>query len=327
MLVGFNTSLQGSSHVVAGIPCQDYSSTMYVSTIDGSQVVVSAVADGVGSCSNAHLGSKIALEGCMKKVKQLIAAAVNMSVEDMVLYLQEGFRAAIDAVRNAADEQQMPVITFDTTLSVVICEDGYMAFGHCGDGGIVVLYEDSSYEMVSHRHKGEEATSVFPLRYEEEWEFGSIAKPFASVALMTDGVLDSFVAYEDMGNMIYFPFLQPLMTARIEIKATKPEKSVAELAEISRQLVEFAEKQLNSDEFRNKVHDDLSLAMILDSEVTLKMPVIKFNEAEWQKKVDEHTQKQRAALIEEAKRQAELYCKNSKSMPTADEVSVSDEDP
>ena len=325
MLVGFNTSLQGSSHIIKETPCQDFSYFKSLQTDGGKQVVLAAVADGVGSCSNADIGSKVAVESCLSTIERLITGSMDYTADDMTSYIKEGFREAVAAIQNTADEQQMPVITYDTTLTAIICIDKVMAFGHCGDGGIVVLYSDGYYEMITHRHKGEEATSVFPLRYAKEWEFGHTQKPYASVTLMTDGVLDSFVAYEDLENMIYFPFIQPLMTARVNIEATTPEEISNELDDISRQLREFAENQLNSSEFRSKVHDDLSLALILDSDITSTLSPICFDEADWKRKVDEHMQKQKEALREAATDQAErLYVKKEMSSDAEGEI-INDE--
>lgn len=325
MLIGLNLSRQGQSHEASGIPCQDSSDTRYLTSKAGAKWVVCAVADGVGSCSNSQYGSETAVSSALSYVTQYFNGN-NPSDDQIMIMMEEAFQYAADCIIDKADEMQMPPLTFDTTLTVALFDGETMYFGHCGDGGIVVLYYDGQYEMITHRHKGEEASSVYPLRFKGEWEFGKSEKKVASAALMTDGVLDNAVSGQILNNRVYFPFFRPMMTAKITFDSSEEDKLDAERNEAMQSLLKFIENELMSSDYRSRVRDDLSFAMLMDTELVCNLPSIEFDQAKWDEDSENLKKQQMEALEKQAREQQEKYASKGKDagIPQDDKPSESE---
>ena len=177
-------------------------------------------------------------------------------------------------------------------------------FGHIGDDGIVALYSNGKYEMITDRHKGEEANSVFPLREEDTWQFGK-CNDVASCVLMTDGVLDFCVDSIAMNNRVFYPFLEPALT-----ETEKDEKT--QQSEWENYL---AGKSEDFPDFRKIVTDDISFVVIqnVDQLKEMELP-IPFDSKKWEedtlkrkKKIDneksdkEESHKQDDVTVDEGK--------------------------
>ena len=60
MLGNFQITLRGKSHIETDTPCQDYSFSQK-ETINGKELVIAAISDGVGSCEYSQFGSEMAV--------------------------------------------------------------------------------------------------------------------------------------------------------------------------------------------------------------------------------------------------------------------------
>lgn len=287
MLTHFSITQQGKRHIEKNMPCQDFSASKRIDLIRfGCQIVIAAVADGVGSCEFSQFGSATAVQSFLDCVEYNIQNKTpKLSDENILKLIQYAFNFALSQVEKEAEERELPFLEFDSTLTGVVYDGHTLWYGHIGDDGIVALYSDGNYEMITKRHKGEEANSLFPLREVDLWQFGKSQKEVASCVLMTDGVLDYCVDVENMGNRVYFPFLEPALT-EIVFNDEDAEKQRLDWDEY------LAGKGSYAENFRDKVTDDISFVVIQNPNRLEVVPPIQFDFDKW----DEDTARRRKDL-------------------------------
>lgn len=180
----YRMSLQGFSHIQRNIPCQDANNIKNLS----NGWVVAAIADGVGSAVHSEIGSKIAVEISINFIEQHIK---NVQWNEQVLeaLITLSFNEVLLKIQEQSKKDNYPIEDYDTTLSLIIYNGKYVIYGHCGDGGIIVLPKYGDYILLSTIQKGEEFNEVYPLR-NKEWNFGHTNEEVVSVLLATDGVFD-----------------------------------------------------------------------------------------------------------------------------------------
>lgn len=277
MLTHFSITQQGQRHIEKQEPCQDYSVScrVHINRLD-CDLVLAAVSDGVGSCEFSQYGAKTAVMSLISCIQDsLTENTFTIKDENIYKIFEYAFNYALEQVERIAEEKELPFLEFDSTLTGVIYDGYNLWFGHIGDDGLVVLYTDGTYEMVSLRHKGEEAHSVVPLRNIELWQFGKAPKDVASFALMTDGVLDYCVDSIAMNNRVYFPFLEPALTVLMD----SDEKANCQKSEWNDF---FSGVPTYADNFRTKVTDDISFVIVQNSDAVISLPEVKFDFMQWE---------------------------------------------
>lgn len=185
ILYGF--SIQGKGHIERGIVCQDSNKVKQMK----SGHYIGIVADGVGSAAHSDIGSDIAVRSlfqyCNRHVKK------GSSLETMKDILLDGYSYALGQIEQYAEGRAAALDDFDTTLSSVIYDGKNIAYGHAGDGGIIIRCLDGSIKPITARQKGADGSSVRPLRAgKSSWAFGT-ANKVVSVLLVTDGMLDGVI--------------------------------------------------------------------------------------------------------------------------------------
>ncbi len=269
MLASYAISVQGSSHEEAGKPCQDCSRTEKIRDGDGRELVAMAIADGVGACPFSDRGASIAVNTAVDKLKNSIEEDKEWYKDPLDL-IRQAFEAALTAVKETAEEEQMAYPLFDSTLTAVIY-DGHKAYiGHIGDCGVVVLYADGEYELFTTRHKGAEVNHVKPLRHSELWEFVATEKETAAVLAMTDGILDEYVGKKAMNNRVFFPALKPFLM-----------DLVADEEDVVREKEEWEAYLSTDNAFRELVRDDLTIAVARNTELIETMEEPFFDREKW----------------------------------------------
>lgn len=290
MITHFSITLQGTRHIERGDPCQDFSASQRIH-LDrfGSDLVLAAIADGVGSCMFSQYGAETAVTSFLScLVHNLNRGIFELTDEFILRLLEKAFRYALSQVSVKAEEMELPFMEFDSTLTGVIFDGKNLWFGHVGDDGVVVLYADGTYEMITERHEGEESGSLFPLSYQEKWQFGKAPKTVASLVLMTDGVLNYCVDGRAMNNRVYYPFLGLALAVTAETD---------EQAEKLRQDWEdfLRGEPDGSDRFCDRITtDDISFVLIENPKAVAALPEIKFDQGKW----DEDTKKRREEIDE-----------------------------
>lgn len=291
MLTHFNITQQGTHHIESGNPCQDFSASyrIHLDRLD-CDLVIAAIADGVGSCLFSQHGAETAVTGFLScLIHNLNKKSFELSDASILNLLNHAFQYALYQVSAKAKEMELPFTEFDSTLTGVIFDGSNLWFGHVGDDGIVVLYTDGNYEMITERHEGDEKGTLYPLCCEEKWQFGKASKEVVSLVLMTDGVLNYCVDGKAMSNRVFFPFLKPALAIVIETD---------EQAEEMKQRWEdfLRDSYGNSDGSCKRITtDDITFVLVENSEAVAVLPEIEFDQEKW----DEGTKRRRKKVDKE----------------------------
>ena len=281
----FNITQTGESHVKNETECQDYSGFEVV----GDRIVLAAIADGVGSCIHSDWGARVAVSESLQYMKNYFTAALEKHdfVFDDVLamgpLLQETMHRALRKINEKADEFNVLDYAMHTTLTIAAYDGKTLYFAHAGDDGIVILQDDGGYKMITHRHKGAEASSVFPLQSTTTWQYGK-EMHIAGFVMATDGLLDYFVrsAFED--NRVFFPFIRPILFTPIE----DPKQAET----LHHDLEDF----LNSPRLRKAVGDDLSLIGVVNEKKMQQIVEPEFDIEHWKAMTKVYERQKRKAL-------------------------------
>ena len=286
---GFAVSLQGASHIAKdNIPCQDYSDIRW---LEGAQILIAAIADGVGSCALSHWGAYFAVTAAMDSIDKNItkeAGGKKYELSDITRIqeiLIDAFHAAQDTVEQKADEAQQAVFNLQSTLTVAIYDGIHVYCCHCGDDGVVIQEQGGIVRMVTRRLKGEEASSVYPLQSGPgKWQITGAKNPVAGFVMATDGVLDAFVpVFQDYYRVnynegIYYPFMKQAIYGMADMNDDSSVKKT----------LDYYKDFFNSSEYRRQVTDDLTLVSVVSPKLMRDSVEPRFSMNIWKTVYEEH---------------------------------------
>lgn len=276
----YGISIQGSSHVSRGTPCQDNNGFLY---LEQEGVLIVAIADGVGSCSLSHWGAYIAVNAAISAIAEELrvlseghplelAASSREQIEQL---FHTAFCHARDKVSRVAQEQERLEALYQSTLTAAIYDGHSLACCHVGDDGIVAQGVSGNYRMITERIKGEEANSVVPLQ-SGRWQVTIISTEISGFLLSTDGVLDHFVSGKTLGNRVYYPFFERRIYGMMPRDDLPPDEAVQDIFERTRVY-------LQSDKFRQKVTDDITVLAVANQALLQTGVHPKFSREKWEK--------------------------------------------
>ena len=203
MLKTYGFSVCGQSHKKNNKPCQDAHKIKCIN----DNTVIAAVADGVGSAEFSEFGARIAVETVVD------CCSCRIKESNKIDLIRNAYSVALEKIESKAVEDGNPAYAYDTTLSMVICSDNHIWYGHAGDGGIIGLSTGGEYFSITTPQKGVDMTSVIPLRAGiEYWDIGEASYDCASVVLVTDGILEALTPYllRQENKYIYIPLVMLL---------------------------------------------------------------------------------------------------------------------
>jgi Protein phosphatase 2C len=201
-------SVQGTSHVQAGQPCQDSCAALEIETADET-VLVLASSDGAGSAPFSEIGSRMACQTLVDVVAAEIRAAGRLNTvgtERAVAWFEQVHKAiGVQAALREVDGRQLAC----TLLFAVLGQSG-AAFGQVGDGAIVV-WRGESYETVFWPQSGEYVNTtnfVTDPRYESFVEFDWRDAQVDEAALFSDGL--QMLGLDYRAKRAHDPFFAPM---------------------------------------------------------------------------------------------------------------------
>ena len=175
MVLNYGFSITGKSHLKRNIVCQD---SHKIKKMDNGWVIA-AVADGVGSAENSHIGSKIAVETVVTFCEECMPYDYNViSIKSM---MRTAYNYALKCIYREAEKTGNPVESYDTTLTMVIYDGHRIIYGHSGDGAILGLTQYGNYVEITSPQKGADLVSVLPLRAGyTQWVIDSYEEDFCT---------------------------------------------------------------------------------------------------------------------------------------------------
>ena len=214
MILCYGFSITGLSHKLSGLPCQDAHRIRQLK----NGWIIAAVADGLGSSSRADEAASLAVSAfCDLDESKL---PVKWDKEAVRSLIEAGFQQAFLTIKLEAAANNGSENHYNTTLTAVLFNGKNVAYGHCGDSGIIGLTTCGEYRLITHAQKGEEFNSVIPLNFGPDyWVFRCPEEEFCSLLLLTDGLLDiaapSLLSGDEKTGGIYIRFVRQFMDAAV----------------------------------------------------------------------------------------------------------------
>lgn len=178
--------MPGPYHINHNIECQD----SYAYEIVSDNLIIAAVADGLGSCKHSAIGSSISTKRCVQYCKENYKE--DSSKEEIKRILNNAFVYAYQDVIEKAKEDNNPLDQYDTTLCAAIFDGTNVYYANSGDSGIVALGTDGYIRALTRQQRDEDG-NVFPLCCGPScWDFG-VVKNIHSLMLVTDGIYNEMV--------------------------------------------------------------------------------------------------------------------------------------
>ncbi len=251
MILEYGFSVVGKSHITEGICCQD---SHFIKKLENGWTVA-AVADGVGSAKNSHIGSKIAAETVVKFCCECMPYDYSLiSIKSM---MRTAYNYAFKSILKEAEKSGEPIESYDTTLSTVIYDGQRIIYGHSGDGAIIGLTTFGDYVEITRPQKGPDGISVIPLRggY-KQWEIDTFEEDLAAVLLVTDGMLDTVFPYLLRDNETKTPHAYTALATFFADPVGLTESNFSETKEAIGKFI-TAEESYPTDEFYQRLSEVL----------------------------------------------------------------------
>lgn len=202
------SSVCGTSHEKAGLPCQD--NNYWKVTPEG--ILVAAVADGAGSASLGDIGAEIAVRSAVEalylKASEFQSAMDNSYLQELLV---NTVKASQIAVESEASKRNVKSRELATTLIVLIATSGLIAAAQVGDGAVVL--GDSHGNIFAHTtpRSGEfinETTFLTSMDTPDTIQTCIWHGDLKHIAILSDGL--QMIALKMPDGIPYAPFFTPL---------------------------------------------------------------------------------------------------------------------
>ena len=206
-------SVTGTSHIRAGLPCQD-SSNHHVA----GDVLIAAVADGAGSAAKSDVGSSLAAEVSVRTAELLLQETHDHSPHPIhATCLKRVVYGAVEQTRRELHHEakclDVDVRELATTLLLMVHTQNILAAGQIGDGAMVVSEGAGDYVTFITPQRGEyanqtnfvttpEAMSRLDIRIEQ------MGNGLSRLAMFTDGLQNLVLRASD--DSPHAPFFDPV---------------------------------------------------------------------------------------------------------------------
>ena len=149
-------SVEGTSHIASGIPCQDSVKTIRLSTTKGDFLILIA-ADGCGSSKHSDVGSELVTSEVSGCLAYWVGKSENMSnLSDLIIF---AFGHANQMLSRKAKELSIPIRELASTCLCSVIGPNTFAAAQIGDGVIVrqnngvsgcLFWPNQEYSNVTH---------------------------------------------------------------------------------------------------------------------------------------------------------------------------------
>ena len=249
-------SVQGTSHRVKDIPCQD--SHAYQLTAGGALLL--AIADGAGSAERSHEGAQSVVNQAVSSLETALQTETPNTEPGWQAIIAQAFSDALQSVAQLATGDNIPLSSFATTLACAVVSDDWLVVGQIGDVAVVVADMDGVLSLTVPPQRGEYANESYFLTMPEGLNYLAIytAQRFVrSLVLTTDGLLR--LAFKLPEYKPSAQFFQPLLAFAASIET--PEQAQTDLAAF-----------MDSERVNARTDDDKTLVLATRVTTTLTQP-------------------------------------------------------
>ena len=266
MFYAYGISSQGADHIRNGVVCQDSHKIIRC----GEDMIIAAVADGLGSEKYTDKASKLATHIsttiCRKKLKK------NSPRDEIMEVIQNSFTTSQMLIEKFARKEGHDIDQYDTTLSLAVLINDRLYYGQSGDSGILAMGTDGAFYQVTEQQRDEEGR-VFPLIYSDRWIFGEYEKPVESVLLATDGMFETF-----------FPIYIKDEPVNIHVALAKffMDRDSLKFEETGEEAVQNSMEKFIGEIARKQVSDDKTIVVLVNGSVSsTRQPKEYYEEPDW----------------------------------------------
>jgi hypothetical protein len=240
----------GTSHVRAGLPCQDAYRCEVVATPQQA-VFIAVMSDGAGSASEGARGAAYICNELLEQVQEkLPLLAHNPTTAD---WLKDSVANARDGLLAEADRLGLPARELAATLLCAVLAEQWSAFAQLGDGAIVAPEAGTdSWAWIFWPQRGEYANTTSFLTDPtamQMLEIDTLPRAQHEVAIFTDGLQHLLLHYKQ--QTAYSPFFERML------RPIRLSTSDGEDRELSDELAKY----LRSPTVASRADDDLTLVM------------------------------------------------------------------
>ena len=235
----------GTTHIEAGVRCQDAIRIATVTVSDGTSWFIAAVADGVGSAELAELGAHQAADSFVRAMAVTLSDALPGTLDMHLVAAVALARFEIDLM---AEVDGRDAEAYGTTLLGIATNGARTGVVQIGDGVIVA---GPDWRLLLEPQRGEyanEATFLTCAGWKDALQVRVIDAPLDTVVLMTDG-LEEVTILNSGPHADFFTFVR---CALANAETTGEDRA---LSERLRQL-------LDGPSVRSRTHDDTTLIAI-----------------------------------------------------------------
>ena len=220
-----SASVQGTSHIRAGLPCQD---SVYSRADLPGGALIAAVADGAGSAPLSDIGSSLAARESVEAARlSMLHTSANVSESYLRATAHASVLIARSALHREARKRGRSVRDFATTLILVISAGDVLAAAQIGDGAAVVSDRSGDYSLFTTPQRGEYAnvtqflTSANAL---DSLELKTETIDLSRLAMFTDGIQN--LVLDAATGVPHAPFFAPIFSW-FESNADRPDSASA----------------------------------------------------------------------------------------------------
>ncbi len=207
-------SVPGTSHIAAGIPCQD--ACEYRALDDG--IVIGALADGAGSARYARQGSSIAVRAAVEYLagrlscdKPQEAESCRAILHDCIFHVRKILEKEAQAI-NPDEGSVNHVNDLATTLIAFCLVEPFFAAVQIGDGAIVCRKNSDALLVICAPERCEylnETSFMTSDDFDQHCHFAiESSSDLNALSLFSDGLQMLALVYRD--NSPHGPFFNPL---------------------------------------------------------------------------------------------------------------------
>lgn len=240
----------GTSHLKAGLRCDDFGSCLEIRDGNFGDVLVIAVSDGAGSAKYSAIGARISTRIFVDRAAQYVRSGAQLRELSTEL-LKDWIDDIRDAIELAAFKHNATPRDFAATLVGCVVGADFSVFLHIGDGAAVYrTEEDQIWIVASWPAQGEYASTTYFVTDspEPKSRVVTVDQKIYQIAVFTDGIEQLVLEFSN--RCAYTPFFDRMFNSIDGTIAGRQRK-------LSRDLSSF----LNSPAVCAKTDDDKTLIL------------------------------------------------------------------